>query len=298
MGLESHGVVPDPTDDPPKKRIAEKATMRTSLVYSFVLGAAVSMLTACSPSPAEVAQKFQTAVNAKNADGALALVAPAAMDSLKPVVQGMISKNTNLELVGQYQVEGDKVSALEKLTNDEYTKLGLGALDANFEGRVVGGKLTAAKVMLTPEAQTKIQGALGLLTKKVVDDFVTAVNAKNVDAAMALVADGAVFNLDDKRLSTAAEIKAYLTEMVAKNLNLAKSESTVAGNNVTWTTKESRDDWSKAKLGALDVQGTALVANGKIKDFSLALTPESAAKLKQLTATAAVTAKPAKKHRK
>lgn len=253
---------------------------------SLIVGAATLGLAACAPSPAEIAQQLEAAVNAKSTDAAVALLAPEAAEQLTPVVQDLVAKNTKLELVGQYKIEGAKVTALENLTNDEYTQLAVAPVEANLEATVVKGKVTALALSLTPEAQAKVDGAIAAAQKKVVEEFAAALNGKNIDAAMALVAEGATFNCGGKAMTAAADIKTHYEEMFAKNMSLTNGDVTATAGKVTAMTKVAVDDWRNAEIDGLDAQVTAVVENGKIKSFSLELTPEAQTKLAELAATA------------
>lgn len=262
---------------------------------SLVLGLVTLGLAACAPSPAQVAQQFEAAVNNKNIEAAVTLLAPEAVEELKPFVEDLVAKNTTLSLVGQYKVEGERVSGLTSLSNDEYGKLGVTPVEASFAATVVKGKLTAAALALTPEAQAKIEGAVALAHKKVIDDFEAALNAKNLDAALAFVAGDAEFLCAGKTHKGIAEIKAHYEEAIAKNLQLEKGERTVTGAKVTWLTKATADDLTKLAVAPLDLQGSAVIEDGKIKSFALVPTPEAQAKLDLATATAAAPKKPGKK---
>ena len=263
-----------------------------SVLSKTLTGLCALGLAACAPSPAEVTQQLTAAINAKNVDGAVALVAPAATATVKPAIEALVAKNAKLETVGQLKIEGETVTAVEKLTNDEYTKLGVAPVEATLVTKVVKGKVVEASVAITPEAQAKVDGALAQLTKKVVEDYDAAIAAKNLDGALALVADNAVLAcLDGKTYTGKAEIKKHYEDAAAQNAVFEPGERTVSGNKVTYKTKVTLDDWKKLNVAPLEADAVALVADGKVSSLTLTLTADADAKLKEAVASAA----PAKK---
>lgn len=261
--------------------------MHQSFVRTLV-GAAAVGLAACSPSPAEVAQQYTTAVNAKNADAALALVAPEAAGELKAVTQDLVARGTKVDVALPFKVEGARVTAAAKVSSDEYVRLGVGTLDATLEAAAVKGKLTAFKVALAADSQAKVAAAVAFATKKVVDDFDAAVNAKNLDAALALFTDDATLTCVEGPTYAGREaIKRHLAEEAAKNTSFDKVERAVAFGKVTWVAKIANDEIKKANAAPLDANAAAWVASGKITALNLTLTADSKAKLEQALAAAA-----------
>lgn len=261
--------------------------MHKSFVRTLVGVAAVG-LAACSPSPAEVAQQYTTAVNGKNTDAAVALVAPEAAGELKAITQDLVAKGTKVDVALPFKVEGVRVTAAAKVSNDEYTKLGVGTLDATLEAAAVKGKLTAFKVALSADSQAKVAAAVAFATKKVVDDFDAAVNAKNLDAALALFTnDATVTCVEGPTYAGREAIKMHLQEETAKNTSFEKVERTVVGGKVTWVAKIANDELKKANAVPLDANASATIANGKITSLNLTLTADAKAKLEQALAAAA-----------
>jgi ketosteroid isomerase-like protein len=261
--------------------------MHKNLIRTFA-GAAAIGLAACAPSPAEVTQQYTTAVNGKNTEAAVALVSPEAAGELKAVTQDLVAKATKLDVTLPFKVEGTRVTAAAKVTNDEYTKLGVGALDATVEAAAVKGKLTAFKVALSADAQARVAAAFAAATKKVVDDFDAAVNAKNLDAALALFAENATVTCVEGPTYAGKEaIKRHLQEEAAKNTSFDKVERTVAGGKVTWVAKIANDEIKKVNAAPLDADASANIENGKITGLNLTLTADAKSKLEQAVAAAA-----------
>jgi ketosteroid isomerase-like protein len=265
----------------------------------LVVGLTLAALVGCGPSPLELAQNFDNAMGAKNIDAAAALLAEGAtmtMDgktitgaaAIKAQLATMAGQSRQLEANPQYKVDADKVSAVQKVTTDDLTKLGVDSIELAHELRVAKGHIAQVSWTTTPESTAKVQAAIAAATKKVVDDFNAAVNAKNVEAALALMTDDASYTVaTDKVLNGKDQIKAYLENMAQRNLAAVAGERTVAGNKVTWTVKLTSDEWPKDKIVSLDANCEATVLAGKIKSMSMLLSADSAAKLQELAAAAA-----------
>jgi len=263
--------------------------------FAIVLGSL--FLGACGPSPVQVVTEMEAAYNAKNLDGVVATLADTATlktgtmtvagkDKIKAALTGMLAQNTHAELMGEYKAEGETVSWHSKVTNDDYAKLGLSTLEAESVATVHDGKVQSFTWNLTPESTAKITTAQSNMLKKTVDQFHAALNGKNVDAALALVADDAVFTLDKPYIGK-EQVKAWLTETVAMNTQVQTGDRTVENGKVVFTTKLTNDEFKKANLGMLDGKGEVVVLNGKLKSLTHTWTAESQKKLAALTATAA-----------
>jgi ketosteroid isomerase-like protein len=245
-------------------------------VTCSLLAPVVVALAACAPSPAEVAQQYAAAVSAKNVPAVLALIAPNAEGDLNIVTQHWLNKNAKIEVTGKYKIDGKNVVADARVINDEYVRLGVAPVDALFEATAVKGQLISAKLSLTAEAQARVDGAIAALTKKVVDDFEAAVNAKNYDAALALVSDNVTFTgVDGKNYTGKAELRAQLEA----GLSFEKSDYTVAGSKVTWKTGITMTELAKLNIAPLEADAQATVEGGKVKALTLAFTPEATTKL-------------------
>jgi ketosteroid isomerase-like protein len=122
--------------------------------------------------------------------------------------------------------------------------------------------------------------------------FITAVNAGNVDAALALVAPTAV-----DRLSTpdpgqtavftgTAQIRLDLTQSVGVHLALQVETTQVAGATVTVLVQQSSDRLRAAGFPMLEARWILTVQNGQIVDFTRGLTAESVARVNAARAAA------------
>jgi len=94
----------------------------------------------------------------------------------------------------------------------------------------------------------------------VVKAFHEAANAKNVDAAIALLADDAVIIREENVITGKEQIRAWLQSEVDHNITYAASNFQVAGDKVTYTCKAFENG---RQIG--EGIGEAIVQAGKIK---------------------------------
>lgn len=108
-----------------------------------------------------------------------------------------------------------------------------------------------------------------------------ALNAGDVDAALALVADDAVLTFPDPGyvFTGKEEIRGWYEGLVAQNLHAEPSDFQIDGDRMTWSNKVSIDNWRALGIAPLDYTGEGTVQDGKIKSYTETMTPESLAKL-------------------
>jgi len=100
----------------------------------------------------------------------------------------------------------------------------------------------------------------------VIRAFHDAQNAKNVTAAMALVADDAVFKNAPPSSATLTgkdQIRTWLQGQVDRNNQVEVSNLQVSGDKVTWDSKVTRGG---SQIATSSVE--AIVQGGKIKSFT------------------------------
>lgn len=134
-------------------------------------------------------------------------------------------------------------------------------------------------------AQAQTQDPMAVVTA-----FNAAVNAHDVDAALALFAPDAVVRFPNQpppnEYRGTQEIRTWLAADAAQHIQVATENVQVAGERVTWTGRVDIDDLRP--LG-ITLVGTveATVRDGTIASFSFTLSDETVAKL------AAIPAQPA-----
>jgi LPXTG-motif cell wall-anchored protein len=123
--------------------------------------------------------------------------------------------------------------------------------------------------------------------KSVFDGLHAAVNAHDVDAALAFFADNAVVQFPNQPPPNVfrgkTEIRAWLQGDADQNIQVQTEQFEVAGEKMTWIAKVDVDDLRP--LG-ITIEGPveAVVQNGKITSFTFTLSQETLAKLQAATA--------------
>ncbi len=108
----------------------------------------------------------------------------------------------------------------------------------------------------------------------------TAVNAHDVEAALALFADDAVVKTPFNVYVGRDQIRRFLQGAVAQNVQDEPFGSPrVAGDTVNWAGKVSYDEWRKLGVAPLETLTEAVVQGGKIRTLSAEFTPEAAERL-------------------
>lgn len=251
----------------------------------------------CAPSPKEVVTKLDAALATKNVEQATLLLADdvkittegktvVGKDEAKKVIEGWLAANAKVTLVGEHVVEGNKIAWTEKLSIDDFTKLGLESLEAKNEAVIEAGLIKSLTMDLTPEANEKLQAAIAETHKKVAVELDKLLNAKNVDGVVALFHNDAVVSSLQSTWTGTAQLKEGLTALVAKNLVVTPAEYQVAGNKVTWLSKVASDDLTALKLEGLETKNELVIENGKVKSLTTVYTAEASQKLQEATATA------------
>lgn len=108
-----------------------------------------------------------------------------------------------------------------------------------------------------------------------------ALNAGDVDAALALVADDAVLTFPDMGyvFTGKEEIRGWYEGLVAQNLHIEPSNLRVDGDKVTWSNQVWLDDYRALGIAPLGFTGEGVVQDGKIKSYTETMTDEALAKL-------------------
>jgi hypothetical protein len=122
-----------------------------------------------------------------------------------------------------------------------------------------------------------------------------ALMAKDIDAAMALVADDAVVTVIPPPTGTSGvftgkeEIRAWYEQLVAWNFRAEMSNFQVNGDKATWTTKAWADPFEPLGILPLEYHADGVFQNSKIASYTDTMTEESVAKLTAAMAALPVT---------
>lgn len=114
---------------------------------------------------------------------------------------------------------------------------------------------------------------------KVMEAYDLALNAGNVEGALALFADDAVLTTQQGQLVGKEQIRTWLERVVAQNSRVEPVNRQVNGDKVTWQSNFFRKDIASLSNEPLAANAEAVVQAGKIKSFSSILTDEAQAKL-------------------
>lgn len=113
----------------------------------------------------------------------------------------------------------------------------------------------------------------------VMEAYDLALNAGDVDGALALFADDAVLTTRQGQFVGKEQIRTWLERLVTQNERIEVAGRAVAGDKVTWQNQFFRTDLPGLSNAPLEAQAEAVVEAGQIKTFSSILTDESQAKL-------------------
>jgi ketosteroid isomerase-like protein len=121
----------------------------------------------------------------------------------------------------------------------------------------------------------------------IVNAWVAALNAGDVDGALSYLADDAVLTFipppipgDDGIFSGKDEIRGWYEGLVAAQGVTTKGDCTVEGEQVTCLHDKYTDaDLQKMGVDYLEMEWVATVRDGKIQGYTATMTPESLAKL-------------------
>ncbi|MHB8626792.1 MAG: hypothetical protein ACYDBJ_12130 [Aggregatilineales bacterium] len=252
--------------------------------------------------PANVMRIFQTALNSGDANGASIDFADDAVVSAttsKSTFSGKQAIGAWLQyLVSQHalfpmsniQAVGEVVLESSPLTLDVWTQLGVGPLDNIAQAVVRSGKIESLVISLTPDAQTKFDAALAKLpaadAPSIIGAVIDLINAKKMDAALALFSDSAVVTTvppspgQSGVYSGKKAIQGWLQGLAAQNIHIEHGLALATGADSALSfDRLSGDPFKHLGLDALDQVAQVVVQNSQIKSLTTSFTSASLAKL-------------------
>jgi ketosteroid isomerase-like protein len=125
--------------------------------------------------------------------------------------------------------------------------------------------------------------------------LVEALMAKDIDAAMALLADDAVVTVIPPPTGTSGvftgkeEIRAWYELLVSWNFRAEISNFQVEGDKATWTTRTWADPFEPLGILPLEYHAEGVFRDGKIVSYTDTMTEDSAARLNAAMASLPVT---------
>jgi hypothetical protein len=117
--------------------------------------------------------------------------------------------------------------------------------------------------------------------------FNTAMNTHDVEAALALFADEAVFNAPSGSFRGRGQIRGYLQSLVTRNYRSEELQTQVMGDRVTSRGSIFLDEFRTLGIAPLEALAEVVVEGGQIRTFTASFTPESLATLQSTQARAA-----------
>src|SRR5688572_22949745 len=135
--------------------------------------------------------------------------------------------------------------------------------------------ILAAVVLLVMASQSALAQATDPLS--VMKASLDAVNASNVDAAVATFADDAVFTTPTGSFKGKDDIRRAIMADVANHVQIEATNFQVAADKVTYSFKQSNDRLRGLGINFITGNSEAVIQNGKIMSLTGTLTPESQA---------------------
>lgn len=105
----------------------------------------------------------------------------------------------------------------------------------------------------------------------VMDAYTAAINAHDVEAALAYVADDAVYNRPTGQFTGKEQIRGFIESLIARNVRVELvGERQVQGDRVTWTSRVFLSDPENPDGPPLEIvnNSESVVQNGKIVSHS------------------------------
>jgi len=144
--------------------------------------------------------------------------------------------------------------------------------------------ILAVVVMLVMASQSAMAQATDPLS--VMKASLDAINAGDVDVAVATFADDAVFTTPTGSFKGKDQIRSAIMADVANHVQIEATNFQVAGDKVTYSFKQSNDRLRGLGIDFINGNSEAIIQNGKIMSLAGTLTPESRAAIQKAMAAA------------
>jgi branched-chain amino acid transport system substrate-binding protein len=253
---------------------------QTPAAIPTTLGPTAAVPTAVGPTvatdPASVAKAIHQAMNNQNLEAAMALVADNAVFKNAPpsgatlsdreAIRGWIKRQVDTKTIAEIsdvKVNGDTATFTGKVTRGGAT------LAAHTSGAMT---VTNGKITLWDFNPPSAPAAQAADPASVIQGFFDAVKVKNVEAALALFADGAAMYDPFGVYQGKDQLRARLVQLVATPITFEGSHFDVKGDHVTFDQTVFRAG-SQVDAGPNE----AIVQNGKIQSLGIALSAQATA---------------------
>ncbi len=254
--------------------------------------------------PEQVVLELAKALNSGDIDAAMALLTDDIVFTVDPPVppgspgvhtgqeevrasfEELPALNFEMELDLQ-EVEGDIVKARLRTWVDPTRQLGVAPLEYNEVYIVQDGKISAITDNITDESMANLMNAIGVAqAQALLQGFIDAQNAGDVEAALALLTDDAVIQLvpppmegHDGIFSGKAAIREWYENLASLHGTGEISNVQVDGDQVSALLNYTDDSLKDIGVDSIDNDWVVTIQDGKITGYTATMTEESTALL-------------------
>jgi len=278
----------------------------TELIITLTDESEAKLGAALASQPSAVVAAFEQALNTADVETAFALFADDAQVVFTPddITSGAEQIHAWLEQLIVFNIEieydvleenGEQLTAQTTSWSDFSRQLDVAPLIADEVYTIRDGKIVELTITLTDESETKLQTALASQPSAVVMSLTEAINAADLEAAMAVFADNLYFE-NNPALKPGfpliaggnQDIRAWLEKMISNNTQLETEIISEVGDTATTKTKTSSD-----YLRSLGAESTVLtevitVQDGKIKSHKTSIPETSLNELQESMAQSGI----------
>ncbi|MGD8966665.1 MAG: nuclear transport factor 2 family protein [Anaerolineae bacterium] len=206
-------------------------------------------------------------------------------------IEELVASNFAIE-PQSVDVEGDTVTVVAQVWADPTRELGIAPLVTQDVYIVEGGQIASQTSTLTEESAAKLMEAMAAVASQpsaVVMAYVEAINAGDLDAAMALCHEGLYADLMPTLLPGFAnlsggkkeDVGAWMEEAVALNAQIETEILSEEGDEVTARSRISSDYLQELGAAPLVVNEVFKVQEGQMRSWSRTITVNSVSKLQE-----------------
>jgi predicted SnoaL-like aldol condensation-catalyzing enzyme len=129
------------------------------------------------------------------------------------------------------------------------------------------GVMVIGLLALLVSCQSSPAGPAPLGPAEVMDAYTAAINAHDVEKALSLVADDAVYHRPSGEFTGKEAVRGFIEELIARNVKVELiGERTVDGERVTWRSRVMLDDPQNPDGPQLEIMNNSesIIRDGKI----------------------------------
>jgi hypothetical protein len=204
-------------------------------------------------------------------------------NEIRRVMQAVMALHSRGQTVSPVQVSGNTVRLRARVSADNFTRLGIDALEEDAVYVVRDGKIQAGVHVYTPESITRLTAARAAA---VIQGYIAAANAGDVDAALSYWADDAAYTVlpaaftGQSEFVGKAQIRTLVEAFPAQHRRSEIDEPlAVDGERVSGRFRSANDSFRELGIDSLDSMAEAILHDGKIQSATYRFTPESIARL-------------------